>query len=253
MLKSLIEKHGKLKINSLTKYPSILTLHKFGERGRLTNDVTTDIIGEKMFATEKIDGTNVRIVCLGDEYLIGSREHILHYHTDFYFDTAQGIVEGVRELKVKIPQTTDLTVIYGELFGGKMSSNAKQYGTDKIGFRVFDIAVFLDLSILDMELEDISKWRETETTDGIIYGQNFLNSEELSVYASQFDIVPSVHFEISDLSHRTILDSLKKCLPKTLVALSDSALMRPEGVILRNANRSKIIKLRFEEYERTLR
>ena len=34
-LKQLIEKYGKNKINSLTKYPSILTLHELGGKGKL--------------------------------------------------------------------------------------------------------------------------------------------------------------------------------------------------------------------------
>ena len=254
MLKGLIAKHGKQKINSLTKYPSILTLHRFGEKGRLTNDFTTDISGEQMFATEKIDGTNVRIICFGDEYLIGSREFILHHSADLFFDPAQGIVDGIQDLQVKIPNDLPrLTVIFGELFGGKVSSNSKNYGMDKLGFRVFDVAVFDDLSVLDLSLEEISRWRERETDNGMIYGQSFLPSDVLATHSIYWHLVPSVPFEIAGLSHREILDSLKSHLPKTNVALSDSAQMKPEGVILRNNDRTKIVKLRFEDYERTLR
>jgi hypothetical protein len=253
MLKELILKHGKLKINSLTKYPSILTLHKIGEKGRLTNELTTDLGGEQMYATEKIDGTNVRLVCWGNEYLIGSREFVLHYCQDLYFDTAQGIVEGIKELKTKMLSTNTLTVVYGELFGGKMSSNSKQYGTEKLGFRVFDIAQFSDLSILDQNLDEISRWREYETAKGIIYGQKFFNNDELSFYSNDFQLVPSVKFDLGDYSHKTILTNLYQYLPETQVALSSSALKRPEGLVLRNHNRSKIVKLRFEDYERTLK
>lgn len=85
MIKDLIQEFGKEKINTLTKYPSILTLHKLGEKGRLTNELTTPVEGEIMYATEKIDGTNVRIICYGTEYLIGSREFILHHCGDLYF------------------------------------------------------------------------------------------------------------------------------------------------------------------------
>ena len=62
MLKKLVLQYGKQKINSLTKYPSILTLHKLGEKGRLTQELTTDIQGEQLFATEKIDGTNAQLL-----------------------------------------------------------------------------------------------------------------------------------------------------------------------------------------------
>jgi len=254
MLKELIAKYGKQKINSLTKYPSILTLHRFGEKGRLTNEVTTDLQGETLFATEKIDGTNVRILCFGDEYLLGSREFILHHSDDLFFDPAHGIVEGIKDLQVKIPKDLPrLTVIFGELFGGKVSSNSKNYGMDKLGFRVFDVAVYDDLSILDQSLEEISRWRERETDNGILYGQSFLPKDVLETHSIYWDLVPSVPFQVAGMSHREILDSLKLSLPKTNVALSDSAQLKPEGVILRNNDRSKIVKLRFEDYERTLR
>lgn len=253
MLKKLLQQYGKQKINSLTKYPSILTLHQLGDRGRLTTELTTRLSGEEMFATEKIDGTNVRLICLGGEYLIGSREFILHYGTDLFYDTAQGIVEGIKALQVSIPQTPELTVVYGELFGGKTSSNSKQYGTDQIGFRVFDIAVFPDISILEQSHEDISRWRERETAEGLVYGQQFLSMEALKQYSNVYELVPTVPFDLGDLSHSTILDNLRRFLPETLVALSDLAQKKPEGLVLRNRDRSKIVKLRFEDYERTLR
>lgn len=254
MLKELIAKHGKQKINSLTKYPSILTLHRFGEKGRLTEDFTTNLTGETLFATEKIDGTNVRIICFCDEYLLGSREFLLHHSDDLFFDPAQGIVEGIRDLGVRIPNDLPrLTVIFGELFGGKASSNSKQYGTEKLGFRVFDVAVFDDLTILDQPLEEISRWRERETDGGIIYGQTFLPHDVLATHSIYWDLAPTVPFDLSGNSHREVLNSLKNSLPKTNVALTESAQLKSEGVILRNTDRSKIVKLRFEDYERTLR
>ena len=253
MLKELVLKFGKLKINTLTKYPSILTLHQLGDKGKLKNELTTPIENEVFYATEKIDGTNSRIICLGDEYLIGAREFVLHHSGDLYFDNSQGIVEGIRNLQIQIPQTQTLTVIYGEFFGGKTSSNSKWYGQDKNGFRVFDIAVFNDLSILELPQDEISRWRERETETGIIYGQNFLSRVEMQNHFLDFEFVPVVEFDLGDLSHKSILENLKIFLPVTKVALSDSATKRAEGVVLRNENRTKIVKVRFEDYERTLR
>jgi hypothetical protein len=253
MLKELVLKFGKLKINTLTKYPSILTLHQLGEKGKLKSELTTPIENEVLYATEKIDGTNTRIICFGDEYLIGAREFVLHHSDDLYFDNSQGIVEGIRNLRVPIPKTELLTVIYGEFFGGKTSANAKCYGQDKNGFRVFDIAVYNDLSILELSQEEISRWRERETEVGITYGQNFLTRFEMLSKFPDFDFVPQVEFDLGDLSHKTILENLKLFIPLTKVALSDSATKRAEGVVLRNESRSKILKVRFEDYERTLR
>ncbi len=255
MLKELIVKYGKEKINTFTKYPSILTMHQLGEKGRLKNEFTTPLEGEKLFATEKIDGTNVRIVCSGHEYLIGSREFILTHNHDLYFDPAQGIVQGLNTLGITdlIPYTKQLTVIYGEFYGGKVSSNSKWYGQDKIGFRVFDIATYDDLSILEKPQDQISNWREHETENGLVYGQKFLTRKQIREMFFQFELVPEVDFELGDMSHATILNNLRKFIPITNVSLSDTATKKAEGLVLRNESRSKIVKIRFEDYERTLK
>lgn len=253
MLKELIRKYGKEKINTLTKYPSILTLHKLGEKGRLLDELTTPVLGEEMYATEKIDGTNARIICYGSEFLIGAREFILHHSDDLYFDNAQEIVNGIYTLNVNIPTTDVLTVIYGEFYGGKTSANSKQYGKEVNGFRVFDIAVYNDIFILEKSLADISKWRETETKDGIVYGQNFLTRSEMTTLFPDFEYVPLVDFNLGDFSHKEILKNLTESIPTTNVALTETALKRPEGLVLRNSNRSKIVKVRYEDYERTLK
>lgn len=71
-----------------------------GDRGRFTDEYTTDIIGEKLYATEKIDGANVRIVCYGDKFLVGSRNNILHYSDDFYWDESMDIVNQFYKLGI---------------------------------------------------------------------------------------------------------------------------------------------------------
>lgn len=254
MLKELVLKYGKNKINTFTKYPSILTLHQLGDKGVLKEEFTTPIQDEKLYATEKIDGTNGRIICFGGEHLIGSREFILYHSNDLYFDSGQGIVEGLKNLDIKIPTDTKIfTVIYGEFYGGRVSSNSKWYGQDKIGFRIFDIAEYEDLSILELPLSKISTWRERETEQGIIYGQNFLTRTAMQDKFPNFEYVPLVEFDLGDMSHRTILDNLNKFIPQTNVALSDSAIKKAEGLVLRNEDRSKIVKIRFEDYERTFK
>ena len=255
MLRKLIETYGKEKINTLTKYPSILTLHKFGEKGRFTHDITTNIEGETMYASEKIDGTNVRIVCLGDAFLVGSRNKILHYSKDFYWDDSMGIVKEFYEKNLPTIQSDTLTIIYGELFGGKITANSKDYGKESLGYRVFDVATIDDLSILDGSITEISNWRESSLNssvdDTLKYGQGFVDLDTLKSY--NFELVPQIEFELPNFEHQTVLDALEKYISKTNVALTDSARGGTEGVILRNKDRSKIVKLRFEDYRRTLK
>lgn len=255
MLKELIGEYGKAKINTLTKYPSILTLHKFGQKGRFTDQITTNISGETMYASEKIDGTNVRIVCYGSEFLVGSRNNILHYSNDFYWDESMGIVNQFYELKIPTLQVDKLTIIFGELFGGKVTSNSKNYGKEKHGFRVFDVAVLDDLSILDQSISDISNWREhtndSNIDDSLQYGQGFVDRAQLMSYG--FDLVPQLEFDLPDHNHETVLASLEKFASTTNVPLTETAKGGTEGVILRNFDRSKIVKLRFEDYRRTLK
>ncbi|WP_219733568.1 hypothetical protein [Hymenobacter sp. NBH84] len=94
-------------LNTLTKYPSILTLHALGERGRLTTDFTTPaLFAQSLTATKKIDGTNTRLLVFADgSYVVGSRENLLTVSDDLLFDPAVGIVDGLRRLV--FPQFVD--------------------------------------------------------------------------------------------------------------------------------------------------
>jgi len=47
------------KLNSLTKYPSILTYHALGDKGILQETVQVPFDG-RVIGTEKVDGTNRR-------------------------------------------------------------------------------------------------------------------------------------------------------------------------------------------------
>lgn len=51
------------KLNSATKYPSILTYHVIGAKGILQDDVLTYFpAATTLIGTEKIDGTNARMI-----------------------------------------------------------------------------------------------------------------------------------------------------------------------------------------------
>ncbi|AII54298.1 RNA ligase family protein [Hymenobacter sp. APR13] len=274
--------HSLAQLNTLTKYPSILTLHALGDRGRLTTDFTTPaLFSQPLTATEKIDGTSARLLVFADgSYVVGSRENLLTVSGDLLFDPAVGIVEGLRRLIFphyadeqghlpRLPygagtgQPAPLTVLFGEFYGGKVTGNSKQYGPpEQVGFRVFDVAVFTDAAALATQLQtdirELSTWRESETPAGMRYGQPFLSGKELTAYLTQVGLpdvpqLPTYAVPAAESTHETVLAWLREHIPQTQAALSGQAIPgRAEGAILRTADRSSIVKIRFEDYERTL-
>lgn len=245
------------KLNTATKYPSILTYHKMGDKGRLTDEVQVQFDeDEEVVVTEKIDGTNGRIVYLPaiHRYIIGSREEFLYGSGDLIFNATYGIVEALQPVANKYQfygtssdEATHVSMYYFEVFGGKNITRAsKQYSSiGEVGVRIFDVAWF-DTSILDLSRSEISIWRQHG-------GQRFDTEDSLSRTMEQR--VSAVAVEGSSLP-RSIADCLEwmqERYPQTRCLLDPEAGGRPEGVVIRNHDRSKIAKLRFKDYERTLR
>jgi hypothetical protein len=261
-LNDLLMTFGKEKLNTLTKYPSILTLHKLGDKGRLTDEMNLpEMVNGPLIATEKIDGTNARILLYGGDYIVGSRENLLHARGDRFWDPAQGIVDGLRgyllDCMADAPHSP-LMVIYGEFYGGKVTAASKNYGTSKTGFRVFDVAIFPDaLKKLAMDRDDISRWREMEGPSGMVYGQRFLSDEELDSVCRNLRLerVPVLEPFAKELlyTHDGVLAALNARLKFTEAALTEDAQLRPEGVVLRTVDRKVILKARIEDYERALK
>ncbi|MFC7428120.1 hypothetical protein [Nocardia tengchongensis] len=82
-------------VNSLTKYPSIPTYHQLGERGRLTEAVSE--FAGPVIGTEKIDGSNARIVSLPDgSWLLGSREELLCAQGDLIGNPTRSMIAKAR-------------------------------------------------------------------------------------------------------------------------------------------------------------
>lgn len=98
-------------INSLTKYPSILTYHALGDRGRVSDRVQVDFGTDPVLVTEKIDGTNARIICRDGDYLIGSREELLHARGDRVHNPAMGIVDAMRPIADRMRVVGGATVV----------------------------------------------------------------------------------------------------------------------------------------------
>jgi hypothetical protein len=245
------------KLNSATQYPSILTYHAMGERGRLTEVRTAAfefVDPDDVEVTEKIDGTNARVIIPpaghGD-LLIGSRTELLHYDTDIIANPTLGIVDTVKPWiydLADLEDNTDWLVVFGEVYGSRVGGAAKNYTCrdEETDFRVFDIAR-VPAWVLDWDRDKIAAWRDHQ-------GQDFVRTDVLAEAADrlEFGLVPLL--TEAGIPPVSVLDThewLKTAISATHVALDDTAKGKPEGVIVRTADRAQIAKIRFEDYGRT--
>ncbi|KAB8144011.1 hypothetical protein F8S13_08980 [Chloroflexia bacterium SDU3-3] len=247
------------RLNSATKYPSIATYHQLDPANGGLLEIATPY-AQAALATEKIDGTNARMIFLPDQsYLLGSREELLYARGDLIGNPALGIVDALRadaeRLVGQLASADAITVVYGELYGGKVTGASKQYtGERRVGYRVFDV-VRLPLAsyqeLLAWEPQQIAQWREQG-------GQPFLPEEALQQLAADagLPVTPRLFsIEPGELpqSIDAALALLRERLPRSLSALDEGAGGQPEGIVLRTLDRATIAKLRYEDYERTIR
>jgi len=243
------------RLNSMTKYPSIPTYHSLDPSNGNLLEEHIPFTGS-VIVTEKVDGTNARVIILPDGgYIIGSREEFLHARGDLIRNPSMGIVDAIKGVAERVCEvlegSTSIVVLYGEVYGGKVTGGSKQYtGARAIGFRLFDVA-HIDTSILAMEAGEISSWREHG-------GQTFLPEHELHEVArwSGVPLTPRLLSMSSEELPHTVEETsafLKRCITETQCALDEGGGGQPEGVVIRAADRSLIAKLRFEDYARTLR
>jgi hypothetical protein len=239
--------HTMEKINSMTKYPSIATYHKIGERGRLLDEVQVDFEGQEVILTEKIDGVNGRIIIFPDGlYIIGSREELLYAKGDLIGNPQLGIVDALKPIAESLSPRLWITVFYFEVYGGRTTKNSKQYtGSGLVGARLFDVAMIeYSDEILELPIEKIASWRDNG-------GQKFY--PECMLQNLGFDLTPRIGEDRVPVGLVETFNWLKSKIEKTQVGLDEGALGRPEGLVVRSADRSKIAKIRFEDYERTMR
>ncbi|UKS30852.1 RNA ligase family protein [Paenibacillus sp. HWE-109] len=253
------------KINSLTKYPSILTYHELGERGRLTNGLS-DSKGfsdsDDVFVYEKVDGENSRIILFKNnhneiDYLIGSREELLYAKGDRIGNPYGNIAEFLKPLveriidDISLENDWALSVIYQESYGGKTKA-AKNYTESKTqGYRVFDVFSLKQDefdTLLELPLEKIAEWRDhgNQPFYDEVEKKRFVENMELE-FAPLLDTVKGSEFPIS--LENTF--SLLKKFESTIVGIDASG--KSEGIIVRTSDRGRIRKIRFEDYERTFR
>jgi hypothetical protein len=246
------------KLNSITKYPSIPTYHVMGDGGRLTEERSVVFDGT-VYLSEKVDGTNSRLIVSPDgDYIIGSREELLHARGDRIWNPSMGIVDAVKpiaERPIGRREAGALLVFFMETYGGNVGANAKQYtGSKAVSVRLFDVVVLeeKDLGRLHEKApEEIAAWRESG-------GQTFAPSKDTAEWAGALGIEPTPRLSAMDAGElpASIQDTsawLAAKLERTRCALDDGAGGAPEGLIVRSATRDRIAKLRFEDYRRTLK
>jgi hypothetical protein len=244
------------KLNSLTKYPSIPTYHALGERGALLEDRVA--FDGRVLGTEKVDGTNGRIVFLPDGFwIIGSREELLLARGDLIGNPALGIADALRakaeELAPSFREADRIRVLYAEVFGGTTTAQARQYtGRRAVSFRLFDMATIAGFEdVLARTPEQIAAWRDAG-------GQPFVSAAELARVSAEhgLEAVPPI-FEIDAAELPRSVDEahafLREQIPRTRCKLDEGAGGEPEGIVIRTPDRRVIAKLRFEDYERAAR
>ena len=239
-------------LNSMTKYPSIETYH------HMSNGVITEecdpVPCEALF-TEKVDGTNARIILMPNaDFFIGSREELLYACGDRIINPKEKIVETVlptAKLAVKLGERIpgSVMVMFGEVYGHRIGRGWKNYTLKEgTGFRLFDVAVVSDWEeVLQKSRSDISTWRKRG-------GQEWLSEDRLRELSETLDVQLTKRLSLvpPPESHSETLEWLKVSIPETHAKIDSGANGKPEGIVVRSSDRSYIRKIRFEDYRRAI-
>lgn len=232
----------------MTKYPSIPTYHALGDKGILLEETIS--FDSEVVLTEKVDGSNARIILLPDgNFVLGSREELLFAKGDLIGNPAQGIVEALKDVANSLlPSQDNITVAYLEVYGGKITAASKQYTAQQsVSWRLFDVVVLTEIETLFSQSgQQLAIWRDNG-------GQTFLGEEELrkAAKAYDFELTPRLgRISALPVDIQETHQFLKGAISKTNVALDEGAGGRAEGIVARTVSRSVIAKLKFEDYER---
>lgn len=237
------------KLNSLTKYPSIPTHHPLDPKTGNLNEGATEFHGT-VYGTEKVDGTNGRVILLPDgRWVVGSREDLLTASGDIVVVDGLGIVDALRNLADQLNGDRYGAICYYlEVFGSKRLPAWKHYGDGgQASFRLFDVAT-VDLGMLDWELDRIASWRQHG-------GQAFLSEHQVREIAAaeSIELTPRL-FEIHAADLPMGVKDMREFMEpyrNTTVSISGEPGLN-EGIVLRSADRRVITKARFPDYDRTL-
>lgn len=243
------------KLNSMTKYPSIPTFHGMCKDGTLS-DISLYMNGG-IYGTEKVDGTNARIIVGDRDWVIGSREELLAARADRVPNMDLRIVEALEQTADRLANWHTAGHVWSfcfEVFGHQVGAAHKNYAKqpDELGFRLFDVQILDERHLMaDWSRERIASWRDHG-------GQRWASVEQLQKIAEEFelDLVPPLFtMQAEDLPHDVagMHEFMKSHIGVTRVALNPEARLIPEGIVIRTHDRRSIAKLRFQSYEHTMR
>jgi hypothetical protein len=254
------------KLNSATKYPSIPTFHTMDSKNGMLSEPTIDFGNQPVQISEKIDGTNARINVLPGHWswVIGSRENLLTCSENWIHNPELGIAAQLADVAAELYQyqysqgIDKVRVYFFEVYGGRVGSNWKQYNKsgELFGHRLFDVIEFDDelfTKTMSHSREEISGWRERGNQPFVAWDEFLAISQEANLVR-----VPVIErrFASEDLPSTLsgTLRLLNELIPDgTAAKLEYEALGRAEGVVLKSHDRKVTAKLRFQDYENTLR
>lgn len=263
------------KLDSMTKYPSMPNYHSMENQKMLKVpvEIAVDFIGESVFLFEKIDGMNMRLIFGFDGMVyLGTRDRLVfgpvHYTKlcDCYMHNynveifkllilphLESIYQFMRNVKIIMQTGPSFIVMYFELYGSEIGDQSKNYSTDtsKKAIALLDIAWVEDEpKVLAMKLESLRSWRDRG-------GQTYLGIYNVYRMAEQIGLScppqltkePMANFRIDSI--HDAFNLIKAWSGLTRVNL-DGKEGKSEGIIVRNEDRTKIAKLRIDEYRYTI-
>lgn len=250
------------RLNSLTKYPSIPTWHALDGKGVLTDKATALDAGSTLYLTEKVDGTNGRIVRLGQSWWIGSRDNLIASSdgsvSAIKNPLEQAIVDALRPIAEKLAPTDFVVVWFFEVFGANIGDASREYAprNGEVSCRLFDRAAIKDSAAIlnTMTPEQISSWRKRggQPFDSVAALRwSYAEIEKLALLVPFLGIVDVSEMPVTLEDGRPFVE--KWVGKKTRCALDPAALGRPEGVVARTDDRRAIAKIRLADYDKAIR
>jgi hypothetical protein len=251
------------KLDTATKYPSIETYHKLGERGRLLDELNHQWPDDEIVhVSEKIDGMNGRLIFLPGRnapWIAGTRDQLVAASSDVIWDNAQGVAGALLGPNAPKPwmlpnyilEDSYVFVTYFEVYGHKSTPHWNEYSPDgrEPMIRLFDAQFFQQDWLQNFKsVEDVARSRDSD--GGIWFVKDMLENlaEALNVRCvPDLWTGPGADLPKDVLNMDRFMFGLGR---DTKAGVNGSG--RSEGIVLRTAGRKVIAKARRQSYDKTL-